>query len=302
MTGVAAERPRAGSEDVTSDNRFVLTTRCKDRPGISAGITGAIFRSGGNIREAQQFNDALTSDFFSRTVLSIPAVDEERLREALSLVCAEFDVRWKLRDMFLRPRVILMASRFTHCLGELLYRWRAGELNMDVIAVVSNHSKDVYGDMPGLSNVPYYHLPVTPDTKQQQEARIWELVQETSADLVVLARYMQILSNDLAARLSGRCINIHHSFLPSFKGANPYRQAYARGVKLIGATAHYVTADLDEGPIIEQSVQRIGHHDTPEDLARKGQEVERMVLARAVRYHIDDRVFLDGHRTIVFPD
>jgi formyltetrahydrofolate deformylase len=281
---------------------FILTTHCDDRPGITAGLTGAIFHSGGNILDAQQFNDALTSRFFSRTLFSIESAGEVRLREALASVITEFNMGWKLRDERWRPKVILMVSKFGHCLGELLHRWRAEELKMDVIAVVSNHPKNVYRDMPDLADLAYYHFPVTPDTKRQQEAQLWELFQKSSANLVVLARYMQILSDDLAAKLSGRCINIHHSFLPSFKGANPYSQAHARGVKLIGATAHYVSADLDEGPIIEQDIQRIGHHDTPDDLTRKGREVERMVLARAVRYHIDDRVFLNGHRTIVFPD
>lgn len=285
-----------------SHKTFILTAHCKDRPGISAGLSGAIFRAGGSVLDEQQFYDPLTGRFFSRTQFSIEATAESRLRDLLSSVFAEFDIVYKLRDEQWRPKVILMASNHSHCLGELLYRWKAHELKMDVIAIVSNHPKDAYDDLPGLPDVPYYHFPITAETKPQQEAQIWNLVQQTSADLVVLARYMQILSDDLTAKLSGRCINIHHSFLPSFKGAKPYNQAHARGVKLIGATAHYVTSDLDEGPIIEQGVQRVGHHETPDDLTRKGREVERMVLARAVRYHIEDRVLLDGRRTIVFPD
>ena len=200
-----------------------------------------------------------------------------------------------------RPKVILMASKYSHCLGELLYRWRAQELKMDVIAVVSNHPREVYSEIPGLEDLQYYHFPITPDTKQQQEAQIWRLVQESSADLVVLARYMQILSNDLTAKLAGRCINIHHSFLPSFKGANPYKQAFERGVKLIGATAHYVTADLDEGPIIEQDVARITHAQSAEDYVSIGRDVESQVLAHAIHAHIHHRTFINGNRTVVFP-
>jgi formyltetrahydrofolate deformylase len=200
-----------------------------------------------------------------------------------------------------KKRVMILVSRFDHCLGDLLYRWRIGELNMDLSAIVSNHPRETYAhhDFDG---VPFHHLPVTRETKMEQETQLWELIRSTKTDIVVLARYMQILSDGLSAKLMGRCINIHHSFLPGFKGANPYTQAHRRGVKLIGATAHYVTADLDEGPIIEQDVERISHRDTPDDLVRKGRDIERRVLARALRHHLDDRVMVNGRKTIVFSD
>ena len=200
-----------------------------------------------------------------------------------------------------RRRVLILVSKFDHCLGDLLYRQSIGELPMDIVGVVSNHPQHML-KTPISADIPFYHLPVTPDTKAAQEGEIKRLVDETRAELVVLARYMQILSDDLAAFLSGRCINIHHSFLPGFKGAKPYHQAHARGVKMIGATAHYVTADLDEGPIILQDVEPITHADRPEDLVRKGRDIERRVLAQAVHYHLEDRVFLDGNKTVVFRD
>ena len=201
----------------------------------------------------------------------------------------------------MRRRVLLLVSKFDHCLADLLYRWRIGELAMDVVGVASNHPLATFGGLD-LGGAPFHHLPVTPATKPQQEAQIKALVEATGAELVVLARYMQVLSDDLAAFLSGRCINIHHSFLPGFKGAKPYHQAHARGVKMIGATAHYVTTDLDEGPIISQDVEQISHADSPEALVRKGRDIERRVLARAVRYHLADRVLLNGSKTVVFTD
>jgi len=200
-----------------------------------------------------------------------------------------------------KKRVMILVSRFDHCLSDLLYRWRIGELNMDISAIVSNHPRETYAHHD-FDDVPFHHLPVTRETKMEQETQLWELIRSTKTDIVVLARYMQILSDGLSAKLMGRCINIHHSFLPGFKGANPYTQAHRRGVKLIGATAHYVTADLDEGPIIEQDVERISHRDTPDDLVRKGRDIERRVLARALRHHLDDRVMVNGRKTIVFSD
>lgn len=194
---------------------------------------------------------------------------------------------------------MLLVSKFDHCLTDLLYRWRIGELDMEVTAIVSNHDREHLASTD-LGGLPFHHFPVTKQTKMEQEARIWQLVQETNTDLVILARYMQVLSDGLSAKLSGRCINIHHSFLPGFKGSKPYHQAHERGVKLIGATAHYVTSDLDEGPIIEQDVERISHRDTPDDLVRKGRDIERRVLARAVRHHLEDRVVLNRKKTVVF--
>jgi len=208
---------------------------------------------------------------------------------------------WSLRDAKLRQRVMILASQTDHCLADLIWRWRQGELPMDIAAVVSNHPATTFPHTD-LKDVAFHHLPVTPETKAEQEAALWALIQETRTDLVVLARYMQVLSNDLARKLEGRCINIHHSFLPGFKGARPYHQAHARGVKVIGATAHFVTPDLDEGPIIEQDVEPISHRDTPAALIRKGRDIERRVLARAVRWVLEDRVLLNGCKTVVFTD
>ena len=197
--------------------------------------------------------------------------------------------------------MLLLVSKFDHCLADLLYRWRIGELPMDQVAIAANHPRETFGHLD-FGEVPFHHLPVTRETKLEQEGQLWALIRDTGAELVVLARYMQVLSDGLTAKLTGRCINIHHSFLPGFKGAKPYHQAHVRGVKLIGATAHYVTSDLDEGPIIEQDVERISHRDTPDDLVRKGRDIERRVLARAVRHHLEDRVILNGRKTVVFTD
>ena len=223
----------------------------------------------------------------------------ERSRRAA--VAAGCDAQWQLHPPRERQRVLIMVSKFDHCLADLLYRWRIGELAMDPVAIVSNHPRTATQAVE-IGDIPFHHLPVTRDTKPEQEASLRALIEETGADLVILARYMQVLSDTMSASLAGRCINIHHSFLPGFKGARPYHQAHVRGVKLIGATAHYVTTDLDEGPIIEQDVERITHADTPDDLIRKGRDVERRVLSRAVNYHLQHRVILDGHRTVVFPD
>jgi formyltetrahydrofolate deformylase len=223
----------------------------------------------------------------------------EMLRAALEPVAQQYGMDWNLRDTAKKRRVVLMVSRFDHCLGDLLYRARIGELPMDVVAILGNHPKETLS-ISLIGDIPYHHLPITRDTKPQQEARVKRIVTESGAELVVLARYMQILSDDLAAFLSGRCINIHHSFLPSFKGAKPYHQAHARGVKMIGATGHYVTADLDEGPIIHQDVETVTHADRPDDLVRKGRDIERRVLAEAVRLHLEDRALLNGNNTVVF--
>jgi formyltetrahydrofolate deformylase len=221
------------------------------------------------------------------------------LRERCAGVVAAFGMEWTLRPQAERKRVLLMVSKFDHCLGDLLYRLRIGELEMDVVGIISNHPREALA-VSMIGDLPFHHLPVSKENKPAQEARIKAIVEETKADLVVLARYMQILSDELAGFLAGRCINIHHSFLPGFKGAKPYHQAHARGVKLIGATAHFVTADLDEGPIIEQDVERISHSDTPDDLVRKGRDIERNVLARAVHWYLQDRILLNGSKTVVF--
>ncbi|MGI5486537.1 formyltetrahydrofolate deformylase [Microtetraspora malaysiensis] len=277
---------------------YVLTLSCPDRPGVVAAVSGLLAGHGCNITESQQFGDPVANRFFMRVQFTgdLPLDD---LRAAFAALAPEYGMDLQLFDQAVKPRVLVLVSKFDHCLNDLLYRARSGLLDIEIVAVASNHP-----DLRPLTQsygIDYHHLPVTPETKPRQEAEILALVEHYQADLVVLARYMQVLSEDLCAKLAGRVINIHHSFLPSFKGAKPYHQAYARGVKLIGATAHYVTHDLDEGPIIEQEVARVNHTHSPEDLAAIGRDVERQALARAVRWHTEHRVLLDGHKTIIFP-
>lgn len=281
--------------------RFILSLSCADRPGLVAMVTACLFECGSNIVDAQQFDDAASGRFFMRVVFTATAEDAETFRARFSHCSEAHDMEWRLRPAAQKKRVLILVSKFDHCLGDLLYRSRIGELPMEVVGVVSNHPREGL-NISLLENAPYHHLPVTKETKAEQEARIKEIVRDSGAELVILARYMQILSDDLAAFLSGRCINIHHSFLPGFKGAKPYHQAHARGVKMIGATAHFVTADLDEGPIIAQDVEHVSHTDTPEDLVRKGRNIEQRVLSRAVHYQLQDRVFVVGNKTVVFRD
>ncbi|MGA2486729.1 MAG: formyltetrahydrofolate deformylase [Roseiarcus sp.] len=283
--------------------RHTLTLSCADRPGIVAKVSAALFEGGFNVLEAQQFDDLETGNFFMRVDFdgASERADVAAFRRAFADLAATFGMTWSLRSEAQRKRVVLMVSRFDHCLADLLYRWRSGELKMDVVAIIANYSRETYDNID-FGAIPFHHLPVEKETKMEQEAQVWETIRAAQADVVVLARYMQILSEGLVAKLTGRCINIHHSFLPGFKGARPYHQAHARGVKLIGATAHFVTANLDEGPIIEQAVERITHADTPEDLVRKGRDIERRVLARALAYHLQDRVLINGAKTVVFPD
>lgn len=280
---------------------MILTLSCPDRTGIVAGISTLLFERGANILDAQQYDDEETDRFFMRVMFDPRGADPEALRSALGDLAAKFDIDFTLREAKSRRRVMILASQTDHCLADLIWRWRQGELPMDISAVVSNHPAETFPHTD-LKDVAFHHLPVTSQTKADQEARLWALIQETRTDLVVLARYMQVLSDDLATKLAGRCINIHHSFLPGFKGAKPYHQAHARGVKVIGATAHFVTPDLDEGPIIEQDVERISHRATPRDLVRKGRDIERRVLARAVLWTLEDRVLLNGRKTVVFTD
>jgi formyltetrahydrofolate deformylase len=281
---------------------YLLTLSCPNQPGIVARVTAELFAHDGDISEAQQFDDAETDRFFMRIIFELPAGrDIDALKTAFAPIAAHYRMDWSIRPRDERRKVLILASKSDHCLVDLLYRWRIGELAMDVVGIVSNHPREVYS-ASDFAAIPFHHLPVTPETKPQQEAQIKAIVEQTGAELVVLARYMQILSDDMARYLSGRCINIHHSFLPGFKGAKPYHQAHHRGVKLIGATAHYVTADLDEGPIIEQDVERISHQDSPEDLIRKGRDIERRVLARAVAFHLDGRALINQHKTVVFRD
>jgi formyltetrahydrofolate deformylase len=276
---------------------WVLSLSCPDRPGIVHAVAGVLAEHGGNITESQQFGDPISGLFFMRVQVESHASREE-LADALNALVPEFALTWSL-DVAGRPmRTLVMVSTAAHCLNDLLFRQRSEGLPVDILGVAGNHN-----DLAGLADfygIPFHHIPVTKDTKPAAEARLLELVAALNVELVVLARYMQILSDDVCRALAGRAINIHHSFLPSFKGARPYAQAHDRGVKLIGATAHYVTAALDEGPIIEQDVERVDHTRTVEDMVALGQDVERRALARAVRWHAEHRVLLNGHRTIVF--
>ncbi|NNK45142.1 MAG: formyltetrahydrofolate deformylase [Altererythrobacter sp.] len=278
---------------------LVLVLSCPDRPGITARVTGFLFENGGNVLEAQQFNDRESNRFFMRVEFEDGSASRDDLRSAFADLASEFAMEWKLalRD---RPRrVVLMVSKFDHCLADLLYRWRIGELPMDPVAIISNHPRETFKHLD-FNEIPFHHLPISKGNKTAQESQVRAIARDTQAELVVLARYMQILSDEQAAYFSGRCVNIHHSFLPGFKGAKPYHQAHARGVKMIGATAHYVTTDLDEGPIIHQDVEPITHADSPDELVRKGRDIERRVLAEAVRLHLEERVLLNGSRTVVF--
>lgn len=278
---------------------MILTLHCGDKPGITAAVTTFLSERGCNILEAQQFNDRETDRFFMRVAFDLGKGDKDALRKAFADVASAFAMEWKLAAENRPRRVLIMVSKFDHCLVDLLYRWRIGELNIQPVAIVSNHPRDASIKLD-IGDIPFHHLPVTRDTKPAQEAKLRKIAEDADAELIVLARYMQILSDEQAAHFAGRCINIHHSFLPGFKGAKPYHQAHARGVKMIGATAHFVTTDLDEGPIIHQDVEAISHADTPEDLVRKGRDIERRVLAEAVRLYSQERVAIAGSRTVVF--
>jgi formyltetrahydrofolate deformylase len=284
--------------------QHILTLTCDDRPGIVHAVCGGLLDVGGNIVENAQFTDPDTNTFCMRTVVETAGDDPDVVAAAVAARLDEATAALHVRRADHRPRVLIMVSKFDHCLVDLLYRWRNGMLPIDIPVIVSNHPD--CGEVAERYGIPFVHLPVTkdatgPTSKQEQEARIKDLVAEHTIDLVVLARYMQILSDDLCAHLSGRAINIHHSFLPGFKGARPYHQAHERGVKLVGATAHFVTADLDEGPIIEQDVARVNHAHTAEQLVALGQDTERIVLSRAVGLWAEDRILLVGDKTVVFP-
>jgi formyltetrahydrofolate deformylase len=278
---------------------FVLVLDCPDRPGIVHAVSGFLLEHGGNILESQQFGDVDTGRFFMRIdFVTEGSTPVERLRADFTEIAARFQMRYEMWDAKAPYRTLIMVSKHLHCLNDLLFRHSTGALQIDIPVVVSNHpDAEPLVRSYGLD---FAHVPVTPETKPAAEAELLRLVKEHDVDLVVLARYMQVLSDDLCRELSGRAINIHHSFLPSFKGAKPYHQAYDRGVKLVGATAHYVTADLDEGPIIEQDVIRVDHNHTQEQLVAAGRDVEAQVLSRAVRWHSESRVLLNGHRTVVF--
>ncbi len=286
---------------MSSSTPTVLTLSCPNRPGIVAAVSTHLFQGGCNILEAHQFDDSETGRFFMRVVFDFAAGPGELapVRRGFTAIAGGFSMEWSMRGSEDRQKVLLLVSRFDHCLADILYNWRIGELPMEITGIISNHPLSTYAHLD-FTGIPFHYLPVSKETKARQEADIWKIVQETGTETVILARYMQILSDDLSAKLSGKCINIHHSFLPGFKGAKPYHQAHARGVKLIGATAHYVTADLDEGPIIEQDVERISHHDSAESLVRKGRDIERRVLTRALSFHLAGRVLRNGNKTVVF--
>ena len=278
---------------------YILTLSCPDRTGIVYRVTGLLYELGCNIQDAQQFGDEETRRFFLRVHFDLPeATDAELLRENFHSLAESFGMTWQIHDARRRARLLVLVSRQGHCLNDLLFRAHSRQLAVDIAGIVSNHED--FAALAASYGIPFHYMPVTAATKTTQEQRIAGLVEDEGIDLVVLARYMQILSPELCDALTGRAINIHHSFLPSFKGAKPYHQAHQRGVKIIGATAHYVTRDLDEGPIIEQDVARVDHAMTPKELVRVGSDTESQVLARAVRRHVEHRILLNGHRTVVF--
>ncbi len=280
---------------------YILQLSCPDRPGIVHAVSGFLFERGGNILDAAQYADDKDEDatglFFMRVSFACE-LPELQLRDDLARLGQGFNMNWSLHQASQPMKTVLMVSKEGHCLNDLLFRWKSGLLKLDVRAIISNHRE--FYQLAASYNVPFHHIPVTAATKAEAENRQYEIIQAEGAELVLLARYMQILSDDLCRKLAGRAINIHHSFLPSFKGARPYHQAHARGVKLIGATAHYVTSDLDEGPIIEQDVARVEHSRTVEDLTALGRDTESLVLARAVKWHSEHRVLLNGHKTVIF--
>ncbi|MGH1471385.1 MAG: formyltetrahydrofolate deformylase [Cellvibrionaceae bacterium] len=284
------------------EKKLILKLSCVDRPGIVADVADFFRESGFNIQESSQFNDVETQQFFMRCVFEWCGSDNDfsidHVTKQFSKVAEKSQMHWQLNDSCYRPKVLIAVSKWGHCLNSLLNSWKLGSLPIDIVGVVSNHE-----DMRPLVewyNLPYHYFPVTGLDKVQQEKKIYNIFAETQSDLLVLARYMQILSDDFCENISGRAINIHHSFLPGFKGARPYHQAHARGVKLIGATAHYVTADLDEGPIIEQAVERVTHASTADQLVEIGRDIEAVVLQRAVRWHAEHRILINGHKTVVF--
>ena len=277
---------------------YILTLSCPDKPGIVHGVTGLLLQLGGNIEEAGQFNDAQTGLFFMRVQFACTSTSQAEIQAALQELASHWSMQIDLHRADQRMPIVILVSQQGHCLNDLLFRWKSGLLPVDVKAIISNH-RDFYQLAAGY-NIPFHHIPVTAATKPEAEARQLEVIKAEGAELVVLARYMQVLSDDMCRTLNGKAINIHHSFLPSFKGAKPYYQAHDRGVKLIGATAHYVTADLDEGPIIEQDVARVDHSRTVEDFTALGRDTESQVLARAVKWHSERRVLLNGHKTVIF--
>lgn len=278
---------------------IVLTFSCQDSKGLVAAVATLFATLGFNIKESSQFEDVQSNRFFMRTVFECPVgYNLGQIRSLFKPLGEQYQMDWAIFDSASKPRVLIAVSQWGHCLNALLNSWKNGSLPIDIVGVVSNHN--VMRDLTEWYELPFHYLPITSDTKAQQEGELWQLMQDLQAEFLVLARYMQILSDDLCRKLNGRAINIHHSFLPGFKGAKPYHQAFERGVKLIGATAHFVTADLDEGPIIEQSVERVSHVNSPDEMAEIGRDIEAVVLNRAVRWHAEHRVLLNGTKTVVF--
>src|ERR1700683_5390926 len=286
--------------DEAAGREYVLTLSCPDRPGIVYAVSSFLVQHSANILASQQYGESPDGRFFMRVQFAVPPPGQEvaDLERGFSWVAEAFHMSWHLHDTAARVRTLIMVSRLGHCLNDLLFRWKTGALPVDVVGVVSNH--DEFGELAASYRIPFHHIPVTAATKAAADAERLAVIDDAGADLIVLARYMQILSGEVCKRVEGRMINIHHSFLPSFKGTKPHHQAHARGVKLVGATAHYVTPDLDEGPIIEQDVIRVDHTLPPERLAEAGRDVEAQVLARAVTWHAEHRVLLNGDRTVVF--
>jgi len=288
-----------GVEVPTGSSEVVVTLTCPDQIGIVSAVSGLLAERGVSILDSQQFSDQLTGRFFMRVQALTPAgVSARDLGSELVPVAERFEMRWGIHEANERPRILIMVSKLGHCLNDLLYRYRIGALRAEIVGVVSNHPD--FADLVGSYGIPFHHLPVTPETKAAQEEKVLGLVDELQVELVVLARYMQILSEPMTEALAGRAINIHHSFLPSFKGARPYHQAYARGVKLIGVTAHYVTSELDEGPIIEQEVARVDHSHPPDALVAAGRDIECVVLSRAVSWHLERRILMNDNKTVIF--
>lgn len=282
----------------TAKNTYILTLSCPDKSGIVHAVSGLLLKHGANIEEAAQFNDAQTGLFFMRVQFATQDAIQGDIQAAIASLAGSWSMTFDLHPAAQKMPIVIMVSQQGHCLNDLLFRWKSGLLPVDIKAIISNH-RDFY-QLAANYNVPFHHIKVTADTKAAAEAKQLEIIQAEGAELVILARYMQVLSNDMCKALNGRAINIHHSFLPSFKGAKPYFQAHDRGVKLIGATAHYVTADLDEGPIIEQDVARVDHSLTVDDLTAQGRDTESQVLARAVKWHSEHRVLISGHKTVIF--
>ena len=285
---------------MSSSRRYTLSLSCTDRVGIVAAVSGFLASHRGWITEASHHSDAEAQRFFMRQEIRADSLpfDVEVLKDKFAPIANEFKMDWRITDSARKKRVVILVSKQEHCLYDLLSRWQANELNMEIPCIISNH--ETFRGLVEWHGIPFHHVPVTPDTKAEAYARVEDLFREAAGEVMVLARYMQILSPGLCTRYPGKILNIHHSFLPSFVGAKPYHQAFARGVKLVGATCHYVTADLDQGPIIEQDVIRVDHSDQPKDLVRYGKDIEKAVLARGLRYHLEDRVFTYGNKTVVF--